>query len=265
MNTVTITVNKAKSESSGLFLFKDEQNRIIINSIFSGPFKDTELQSFMQILSIDGKSCTAMDEGTVKSLLDSSSGQVTVVAQPVIYSAEVVDGRGSGGGSGSAPHPSAPVDLSTNSNNPPPTVPSCSQSQQPAYNVHQAIVPVVQSSTNDTTPLSNAGNPPRGCQAGGRWATIKYNGDKTKILCVVLAGNPPQGCQAGGRWATIKYNGDKTKILCVVLALCFGIYSGCGTCAFLCPLDNKDVYIVNGNVYNHVGKFLGKVSQFKFS
>mmetsp|Transcript_17561 Transcript_17561/g.26272 ORF Transcript_17561/g.26272 Transcript_17561/m.26272 type:complete len:229 (-) Transcript_17561:200-886(-) len=228
MNTVTITVNKAKSESSGLFLFKDEQNRIIINSIFSGPFKDTELQSFMQILSIDGKSCTAMDEGTVKSLLDSSSGQVTVVAQPVIYSAEVVDG------SGSAPHPSAPVDLSTNSNNPPPTVPSCSQSQQPAYNVHQAIVPVVQSSTNDTTPLSNAGNPPRGCQAGGRWATIKYNGDKTKILCVVLA-------------------------------LCFGIYSGCGTCAFLCPLDNKDVYIVNGNVYNHVGKFLGKVSQFKFS
>merc|ERR1719330_1405820 len=107
MKTVTVTINKSKSESSGLFLFKDDQNRIIVNNIFSGPFQGTQLQTSMEIITVNGKSCAGMDEGSVLSLIDGSSGKVTVVAREIAYSAVVVDGNGQSN-SATAPPPSAP-------------------------------------------------------------------------------------------------------------------------------------------------------------
>jgi len=76
--------------------------------------------------------------------------------------------------------------------------------------------------------------------------------------------NPPQGCQDGGRWAQIRYSGNNTAILCVVLACCCGVFSLCGLCAFLCPQDVKNVYVVNAKVYDQQGKCLGQASKFRF-
>mmetsp|Transcript_25617 Transcript_25617/g.32285 ORF Transcript_25617/g.32285 Transcript_25617/m.32285 type:complete len:118 (+) Transcript_25617:44-397(+) len=84
------------------------------------------------------------------------------------------------------------------------------------------------------------------------------------IATPLNANHPPQGCPQGGKWARVKYNGQKTWILCIALAACFNIYSGCGACAFLCPQDQKDVYVVNGKVYDQVGECLGNASEFKF-
>ncbi len=75
---------------------------------------------------------------------------------------------------------------------------------------------------------------------------------------------PPPGCPEGGRWATIKYGGDKTLMLCLVLCFCCGILSLCGACAYLCPQDEKRVYVYGGNVYNSGGQNIGSVSSFTF-
>mmetsp|Transcript_34562 Transcript_34562/g.75664 ORF Transcript_34562/g.75664 Transcript_34562/m.75664 type:complete len:173 (-) Transcript_34562:154-672(-) len=64
---------------------------------------------------------------------------------------------------------------------------------------------------------------------------------------------PPPGAPPGGRWGTIKYSGDKTNMMCIILCLAFGIFSGFGTCAYLCPMDEMDGYKVGGVVYDFRG------------
>ena len=89
--------------------------------------------------------------------------------------------------------------------------------------------------------------------------------EKTPSTAVVATTTlPPPGIEEGGRWATVKYGGEKTTLLCCCLAICFGPFSLCGGCAFLCPLDEKKVYVLNGDVYNSGGDMLGKTSKFKF-
>ena len=54
--------------------------------------------------------------------------------------------------------------------------------------------------------------------------------------------NPPPGVKDGGVWGRVKYAGDSTNMMCLVLCLLGGIFTGFGTCAYLCPVDEKDGY-----------------------
>ena len=60
--------------------------------------------------------------------------------------------------------------------------------------------------------------------------------------------NPPPGAPDGGSWGSVKYAGETTNLMCIVLCLLGGLFTGCGTCAYLCPMDKKDGYHVGGSV-----------------
>jgi hypothetical protein len=60
--------------------------------------------------------------------------------------------------------------------------------------------------------------------------------------------NPPPGAPDGGTWGMVKYPGEKTNVLCIILCLVGGIFTGCGACAYLCPLDEKDGYLIGNAV-----------------
>jgi len=60
--------------------------------------------------------------------------------------------------------------------------------------------------------------------------------------------HPPPGAPDGGAWGTVKYAGDTTNLMCLLLCLLGGIFTGCGTCAYLCPADKKDGYRVGNSV-----------------
>ncbi len=76
---------------------------------------------------------------------------------------------------------------------------------------------------------------------------------------------PPPGAPEGGRWATVKYGGDKTLLLCLCLAFFCGIFSLCGGAAYMCcPQDEKKVYVHSGIVYDAGGNRLGPTSNFQF-
>ena len=60
--------------------------------------------------------------------------------------------------------------------------------------------------------------------------------------------HPPPGAPDGGTWGSVKYAGDQTNLMCLVLCLLGGIFTGCGTCAYLCPMDKKDGYRVGRSV-----------------
>lgn len=213
---ITITINKTPSEQSGLFLYTDEENRIIVNSIFSGVFENTELKPLMEIVSVNGISCDGMNDDFVKSLIDDADGKVTVVAREVVYNAYVTNTSSistatpqEGQHQHQGPTPSAPVMVASYQepqqySNPPPNVPAQTIHQQNNHNHNH----------NVTTSTSHA----------------------------------PQGCIDGGQWKQIRYSGNNTFMLCLVLAFCFGIFSCCGACAYLCPQDLKDVYVVQGKV-----------------
>lgn len=150
---ITVTVTKAQFEPSGLFLYKDENNRILINGIFNGVFQNTELKPLMEILSVNGISCEGMTDDFVVSLIDEAEGQVNVVARGVTYEAFVA-------------HPvEQPVSTVSNTSNTT-TVPSQQQSL-----------------------LGNERNayPPPGCSAGGEWKQSRYPGTNTAVLCLILA------------------------------------------------------------------------------
>jgi hypothetical protein len=89
----------------------------------------------------------------------------------------------------------------------------------------------------------------------------------TTIIAAPAAPNtgtshPPPGCKDGGRWGTASgIVGPVTWTMCLVTAILFGVFSGCGFCAMCCPCDKGDVYIVDNNVYNPKGKYLGPASK----
>ena len=78
-------------------------------------------------------------------------------------------------------------------------------------------------------------------------------GDNTLITIIQAmstrqTSNPPPGVMDGGQWGTVKYAGDSTNVMCLVLCLIGGFFTCCGTCAFLCPLDKKDAYLLGKKV-----------------
>jgi hypothetical protein len=210
---VTIEVIKTSSESSGLFLYKDEKNRIIISSILAGLFSNTELKTNMEIVSVNDICCEGMTDSFVTSLIDETNGQVKLVVREVIYEAFVQHGGfGNENDVVVAPQPSAPTMISsavTVDNYPP----------QPMI-ASAAII-----------------NPPQTQQMNHQ----QHNPTR----------NPPNGCSPGGTYRQIRVAGDQTKLLCCVLACCFGVFSLCGFCAFSCPQDEMEVYQVNGKVHNN--------------
>jgi len=64
----------------------------------------------------------------------------------------------------------------------------------------------------------------------------------------VVTSHPPLGAPDGGQWGKVKYAGEKTHLMCLVLCLLGGIFTGCGTCAYLCPGDEKDGYRIDNKV-----------------
>jgi hypothetical protein len=90
--SITATVNKTASESSGLYLHKDEEGRIIVNDIPNGTaFSNTNLQQSMEIVSINGLGCDGRTDDFVKSLIDVANGEVTIVAREVVEEAVIVE------------------------------------------------------------------------------------------------------------------------------------------------------------------------------
>lgn len=61
---------------------------------------------------------------------------------------------------------------------------------------------------------------------------------------------PPPGVKDGGKWGSVKYSGDSTNVMCLLLCLIGGCFTCCGACAFLCPLDTKDAYLLGNMVSN---------------
>ena len=223
---ITVTVEKTSSQQTGLFLYQDEKGRIIINHILEGSiFANSKLKTSMEITSVNGMSCSSntMTDDFLISFIDDIDGKVTVTARDVVFDAVVVEEENQ------QPIPSAP---------PPST------QQYPASNPtgNSAINPAyVGNTTINTTTITPTGN---------------HNHNTSS--------NPPRGCREGGRWAVIKHSGDKTIMMCIILALCCCIFSLCGACAFFCPMDEKKVYLVDGYVYDASGANLGNVSKFQF-
>jgi hypothetical protein len=101
---ITVSVNKSASESSGIYFYKDEEGRIIINYISNGTiFSNTNLQQSMEIISVNGLSCDGLTDDLVKSFIDDVNGKVTIVARKVVYEAVIVEE-----GIEMNPEPSAP-------------------------------------------------------------------------------------------------------------------------------------------------------------
>lgn len=169
---ITITVSKSSSQSSGVYLYKDEKDRILVNSIFSGVFENTDLKPYMEIVSVNGISCHGMTDVFVKSLLDDAGGEVTVVAQEPVYAGTVM------------------VEEEINlSSNPLPTAPSPSP-------VHATVVPQPVTPNTTTTSVmqqqqqlqvsTGSSNPPKGCANGGVWRRVAYAGNTTAFCCCIL-------------------------------------------------------------------------------
>ncbi|CAN0195745.1 unnamed protein product [Ascophyllum nodosum] len=65
----------------------------------------------------------------------------------------------------------------------------------------------------------------------------------TVIVVQSRAGHPPAGVPEGGMWIEEKYCGSATWIIGLLIV----------PCVFLCPLDTRTVYVVNGVKYNPFG------------
>jgi hypothetical protein len=65
------------------------------------------------------------------------------------------------------------------------------------------------------------------------------------------AGPPPSGVPCGGYWSTQKYIGRHTIVASLVGCFLLGFV---GPMVLCCPLDERNVYIVNGKVYAACGK-----------
>ena len=74
---------------------------------------------------------------------------------------------------------------------------------------------------------------------------VKGNYDDVVEANTVTTSNPPGNCPDGGVWGTIKYVGEKTKMMACLGCLCICLP---GLCVLACPRDEKDAYAVNGKV-----------------
>ena len=195
-STFTVSIEKSPSETSGLLLSQDINNKIIVNGILNGPFENTMLQTSMEIVSVNGIRCCNGDMTSefVKSMIDDASGQVTLIAREIVYSAVVVS-------SNEPPVPSAPEVLGDHTDPPP---------------MNQQIA--------------------------------QYNSSQHQQIHQNFTADPPNGCRDGGRWTKIRYPGRNTFFMCLALAFWTCCLTCFGTCAFRCPIDKKDVYLVDGKV-----------------
>lgn len=202
MPITTIAIQKTSTEDSGLFLYKDDKGRIIINDIQRGGiFENTDLQSSLQIISVNGVSCNDLGDADVKAMIDEAHGEVIIEVQEIIYDAIIVDGA------------------------------------------------VVEDNYDDNVALTaTAVDIDQPFQTEQIHQNLIYRGGETDLNVNEMFDLPPEGLPEGGHWATIKYNGTRTMMLCFWLACCTGIFSCCGICAFLCPMDRRNVYIVNDRV-----------------
>jgi hypothetical protein len=92
--------------------------------------------------------------------------------------------------------------------------------------------------------------------------TTNYTTTPKPVASTTQTSHPPPGVKDGGRWGTTSgIVGPVTWTMCLVTAILFGVFSGCGFCAMCCPCDKGDVYIVDNNVYNPKGKYLGPASK----
>lgn len=82
--------------------------------------------------------------------------------------------------------------------------------------------------------------------------TATTNGSRTK------ARPPPPGLPEGGVWTRKNYAGNQTTIACVVSCFLIGIFA---PLVFLCPCDEREVYVVDGKMYAADGSFIGATSK----
>jgi hypothetical protein len=93
--------------------------------------------------------------------------------------------------------------------------------------------------------------------------TTNYTTTPKPVASTTQTSHPPPGVKDGGRWGTTSgIVGPVTWTYCLVTAFCFGVFSGCGLCALLCPCDKGDVYLIDNMVYDAKGSYLGPASKF---
>lgn len=217
MSTTIISIEKTSSEESGLFLYRDNEGRIFVNDIQNGGiFENTNLRSSMQILSVNGIQCDGLEDVAVKSIIDEAEGEVLIEVheQETIYNAVIVDDSVTTTATGG--------DDGFNDNEP---------LAATAVDMNIAQVPQAERIYQNLTY--------RGVNNG--------NSDFDGSISMMNL-RTPDGLPDGGEWAQIKYSGNHTFVMCVALAFLTGICSCCGLCAFLCPVDRKNVYVVNDRV-----------------
>lgn len=124
-------------------------------------------------------------------------------------------------------------------------------------------------------------------------AHAAYEGVPVNAGRIRQTSNPPPSAPDGGIWGSVTYAGNSTNMMCLVLCLLGGIFTGCGTCAYLCPMDKKDAYKIGNKVgsyrkgttrgstmhfrranlifpfisqvYDHTGRLLGTTAHLEFA
>jgi hypothetical protein len=71
---------------------------------------------------------------------------------------------------------------------------------------------------------------------------------------------PPFGLPEGGKWGTNTYHGSKTTCTSAGCCIVCGGISACIVCCF--PFDKRRAYMVDGNVYDANGSYIGGSDKF---
>lgn len=148
----------------------------------------------------------------------------------------------------SAAEPDIPFATAVFLNDAPPT--------QSAYNP-SFVGPTVTSATAETTtttPAASATDP--GASASTQPAYQTFGANQP-----VLVGDrpPPPGLPPGGRWVKMRHIGNGTWLACGIISAVFCVFMcmPCGLWAFLCPCDEREVYLANGKLFNQDGGVIG--------
>ncbi len=267
---IMIEIEKRQSQPSGLYLHKDEKSRIVINAIQNGGiFSSTRLKPSMEIISVNGIYCNGNDgemtEEFVKALIDETDGQLTIIAREIIYNAILVnqdqnnDSRDINHDQQDDGEEQSSTDIQEN------------RSQQRILSTHRLL---------HATPISTSMNGQdhqtqnimQGENANCHNDNIANTMNTISLNNIVHNANdtgnppPPHGCRSDGRWSKIViFKGNRTCLLFVALGIVIGCFNLFSPCSSLCPQERQNVYVVDDNVYNGDGNFLGKVSNFQFA